>query len=373
MCNAMNKIKKDLDNQAIGLLPLLLFMFLDNYFPYMFSFVIAITFCLFCLILYWRLQERNIYQFMLLPTMLTLAAYALFFPFRVRSILFVHSPLVVEMLLVVSLAFAGFGRHIVLHAIRHSEKPAYKRLYLRTILNEFFFMAQLAQGLYTLHLFCILLYSVLPSELHRNHVVERLLYRELPWLIGLMVILYDQIRVSWLQGSLKKEMWLPVLNDEGKVVGCMARSVSRALPKKYYHPVLRVALLYQGMLYLTKRSSEDFVAPNTLDHPLHGYILFRRNHLDTLRSLLGSLAEDTSLTPRCLIRYTYETDRVKHLVFLYVVRLQNQNQLTEFAHPEGKLWTSRQIQDNLGKSLFSGYFEKEFPYLQNTVMLADKV
>ena len=32
----MNRVKKGLDNQAIGLLPLLLFMFLDNYFSYLF-------------------------------------------------------------------------------------------------------------------------------------------------------------------------------------------------------------------------------------------------------------------------------------------------------------------------------------------------
>ena len=38
----MNRVKKGLDNQAIGLLPLLLFMFLDNYFSYLLSFIIAI-------------------------------------------------------------------------------------------------------------------------------------------------------------------------------------------------------------------------------------------------------------------------------------------------------------------------------------------
>ena len=32
----MNRVKKGLDNQAIGLLPLL-FMFLDNYFSYLLS------------------------------------------------------------------------------------------------------------------------------------------------------------------------------------------------------------------------------------------------------------------------------------------------------------------------------------------------
>ena len=44
----MNRVKKGLDNQAIGLLPLLLFMFLDNYFSYLLSFIIGVTF-LFCL------------------------------------------------------------------------------------------------------------------------------------------------------------------------------------------------------------------------------------------------------------------------------------------------------------------------------------
>ena len=43
----MNRVKKGLDNQAIGLLPLLLFMFLDNYFSYLLSFIIGVTFCLF--------------------------------------------------------------------------------------------------------------------------------------------------------------------------------------------------------------------------------------------------------------------------------------------------------------------------------------
>lgn len=57
--NAMNKVKRNLDNQVIGLLPLILFMFLDNYFPYLLSFVIAISFCMFCCFLYWRLREKK--------------------------------------------------------------------------------------------------------------------------------------------------------------------------------------------------------------------------------------------------------------------------------------------------------------------------
>ncbi|MGM9797514.1 MAG: hypothetical protein ACI3ZY_08080 [Parabacteroides sp.] len=367
----MNKVKKNLDNQAIGLLPLVLFMFLDNFFSYLFSFVIALSFCMLCFLLYWRLQEKNVYQFMFLPTILTFALYTCFFFFRLRTTLFVHSPLIVEMLLVVSLALFSFSKRIVLHHVRHSNKPTYKRIYVRATLNEFFFVAQLVQSIYTLHLFSILIYSVLPMEMHGNLAAERLLYREMPWFLGVSLLIYEQIRVFWMSGSLEKEMWLPVLNDEGKVVGCMARSVSRALPKKYYHPVIRVAVLYQGMIYLVKRSSEDFVSSNTLDHPLHGYMLFRHSHVDTLRTMLGRLADDPLIEPHCLIRYTFETHRVKHLVFLYTIRLENPEQLAEVRHSSGKLWTVKQIKENIGKNVFSGYFEQEYPYLRNTALMEE--
>ena len=37
----------------------------------------------------------------------------------------------------------------------------------------------------------------------------------------------------------------------------------------------------------------------------------------------------------------------------------------------GKLWSVRQIEENLGHGVFSEYFEKEFPYMKNTILLAE--
>ena len=42
--NSMD-IRKGLNNQAVGLLPLLLLMFLNNFYTYLVSFVIAGVFC----------------------------------------------------------------------------------------------------------------------------------------------------------------------------------------------------------------------------------------------------------------------------------------------------------------------------------------
>ena len=174
-----------------------------------------------------------------------------------------------------------------------------------------------------------------------------------------------------MQGSLRKEMWLPVLNDGGKVIGCIARSVSRSLPKKYYHPVVRVAVIYQGMLYLVNRGKKSFVSPDTIDYPFYSYVLFRHSIESTVRETMGGLGEKEDVMPRFLIRYTFENEKVKHLVNLYVMCVRSEEVMDQIKQPNGKLWTSKQIEENLSSGVFSEYFEQEFAYLQNTVLLAE--
>ena len=113
----MNKVKKGLDNQAVGLLPLLLFMFLDNYFSYLLSFIIGVTFCFVCIFLYQVLSKDKVYQFLLLPSAITLVLYSVFLCLKLEPVLFIYSPLITEVLLVVVLAFIGFSRRSVLKKI----------------------------------------------------------------------------------------------------------------------------------------------------------------------------------------------------------------------------------------------------------------
>ena len=366
----MSEVKKRLYNQAIGLSPLLLFMFLNYYFSYWLSFIIGVSFCLICVVLFWILSRDKVYLFILLPSAFTFVLYSLCMCLRLEPMLYAYSPLVAELLFVVTLTVTGFTKRAVLRRVRNSGRHASRRASLRATLNEFYFLAQLLQNLYTLHLFAILFYGMLPDTM-RNMRVARFLYLDLGWIIGVLVIIYEQIRVSLMRGSLKKEMWLPVLNDKGKVIGCIARSVSRSLPKKYFHPIVRVVILFNGMLYLTKRSKEEFVSPETVDYPMHNYILFRRSVESTLKETLGILSRDKSLTLRFLVRYTFENEKVKHLVSLYVVRLRTEEQLLRCKRRSGKLWTPKQIEENLKAGIFSEYFEKEFPYLKSTILLAE--
>ena len=349
----MNSIKKGWENQALGLLPLLLFLVLDNCFTYLQSFLVSVVFCTLSMLIFHGLRKDKVYAFMLLPASLTFVLYSFFLIFmRIESVLVVYTPLIVEVLFVVVLILIRMTRKGLMRKIRNSEIPAYQRTNALTLLNEFFFIAQIAQNLYTLHLFAVILYSIIPETM-QNVWWSRLLYRDLGVIIGVLVIVYEQIRLMMLQGRLRKEMWLPVLNDKGNVIGSIAYSVSRLLPKKYYHPIIRVALVYNGMLYLSKRNAYSCVSPSLLDYPFYRYVLFRQTIEAAVHQAIEKLrVQIKTIEPFPLIRYTFENEKVKHQVSLFIVRINDERLLEPLKEKNGKLWSVRQIEENLPHGIF---------------------
>ncbi len=365
----MKELKNRLDNQAVGLLPILLFMILDNYISYFLSFVISLGFSFICIFLFNLLTKNKIYQFLLLPTVLTFFLYFLFLNFRIEPTFYQYSSVLIEMLFVVVLAFTGFTKSGVINRICKSDNPLFKRTQWRTTLNEFYFVSQIIQNVFTLHLFVVLVYMILPVSIH-NPATENFLNSILAIILGVMIIIYEQLRIMIIQGKFRKEIWLPVLSDEGKVIGCVARSVSQGQPKKYYHPIVRIAVMYKGMLYLVKGDQEHSSA-GKLDYPYQQDVLFRRSIDATVKETLGRLGKDKNIKPRFQLTYRFENEQVKQLVYLYTLRVDTEEQLKQTSSEHGKLWTVAQIGENLQAGLFSEYFDQEFSYLKSTVLLAE--
>lgn len=371
----MTRIRKSWENQALGILPLLLFLLLDNYISYLQAYTVSAIFCVLSMFVFHILRKDKIYSFMLLPSFLTLILYAFFLIFmRVEEVLAVYTPLITEILLIIVLTVVKIVKKLLLHRVRDAQHPAYEKTHNLTMLNEFFFIAQLFRNLYILHLLGIAFYNILPEEM-KDIRFNRFLYRDMGLIIGVAVIVYEQIRLLMVRGRLKKEMWLPVLNDKGSVIGCIAYSVSRLLPKKYYHPIVRIALVHKGMLYLAKRNEYAYVSASMIDYPFYRYVLFRQSieaaaqqAVEGLKTLVGKIQ------PRLLIRYTFENERVKHQVSLFVICIQDEQVIEQYKQvQDGKLWSIQQIEENLGKGIFSVYFEREFSYLKNTILLAENL
>ena len=367
-------IRHGLNNQAVGLLPLLLPIGLNYVYTYLVSFIVASAVCLVSLVIFWGLARRRRYQFMLLPTAATLALYSLFLVLRLGPMLYVYSPLITEWLLVAVLSAIGSVQRIVIGRVRRSRRPTFRRTQFRTALNEFFFVARIAQNAFTLHLFVFLFYLLLP-EGGETLWIEQLLQREAPLVIGLGLLIYEQIRLTMMKRGLAEEVWLPVVDTKGHVIGRVAYSVSLSAEARHYrHPVVRIAVMHRGMLYLSRRDADRLVSPEAMDHPLSAPILFGQTPEQAIRELLGRTCFSKSdLKPRLLVRYLFDNKRVSRLVSLYVVHLRSESALDDCTRKsEGKLWTVRQIEENLHSGLFSEYFEQEYHCLSRTALQAEQ-
>ena len=225
----MKWLKKGIENQSIGLLPIILFLFLDNYFDYRLSFVVAVAFCVISFFAYYLLRKDRKYMYMLVPTIATFILYSLFMCLRIYPILYVYSSLVIELLLVGVLAVAGIFKQRMFRLIRESDANKFEKNRMRNLLNEFYFIAPIVKRIYMIHLFSVLVYGLLPDSM-QSITFERFLLRSLPVIIGICIILFEQLRLFLLLYQLENETWLPVLSDEGRVIGRIACSVSKSVP-----------------------------------------------------------------------------------------------------------------------------------------------
>jgi hypothetical protein len=364
-------MKNGLNCQTAGLLPLLALMLLSRYFPFQMSSVIAIFLCTCSLLLYGVLARRKTYILMLLPASFALILYSIFIRSGMELIMYNYTPLVIAWLLVVALSLVSIFRRFILKYIRDAKHPVMKTPEFRAALTEYFYVAQIVQNMYTLYFF-VLLYYIIFLEGHRSMPVDRFLYHDAPFVFGTVAVLYELVRLTLLTQRLANEVWLPVINPAGKVIGRIAWSVSSCSNARYCHPVVRLAVVCQGMIYLAPRTTGSPFLQGTLDYPVFGYVKFRRTLEQTVKELAGRFMPWNLMNLRFLVRYTFRNEKVHTMVSLYVALLESEDEFSRYIRPvNGKWWTCRQIEENLHKGIFSEYFEQEYPYLQNTVLLAE--
>ncbi len=190
-------------------------------------------------------------------------------------------------------------------------------------------------------------------------------------LILLSVMFFVELcRLRLLKSRFYDEEWLSVVDEHGNVTGKVAKSVTKELKNRFMHPVVRVALIHKGKLYLKKRSASHFLNQGMLDYPFEKYLIFRHDVDEAVHNVLKREIGDDILPYRFLLKYVFENDATKRLIFLYVSQVDDEDEFARLRLKDGKLWTVAQIDDNLGMNVFSENFELEFEYLRNTVLLS---
>lgn len=163
------------------------------------------------------------------------------------------------------------------------------------------------------------------------------------------------------------EEWLPIVDDEGRVIGKAPRSLCHR-GEKLLHPVVHLHVLNaQKHIYLQKRPLDKLVQPGKWDTAVGGHI----SAGETLETALKREAwEEIGLekfSARLVKTYRWETDLEAELVYSFVSYDFKSIHLHSDEVTEGKFWSVRQIESNIGQGIFTPNFEYEYQLLKGVI------
>ena len=183
-------------------------------------------------------------------------------------------------------------------------------------------------------------------------------------ILGLLVIALLLYRRYLVRRCYKKEYWLPVVDNGGRVIGRVARSVSLETPGTYQHPLIRIMVLKSRTIYLSPRTYEFCPDIGKYDYPFECMMEYGNSVEETLIRMQEKYFPK-SMKPRFLLKYKHENKIGHWQVLLYFLQINDEQELVGLDKSNGKFWTIQQIQENLGQSYFSAFLEGEMDFLES--------
>lgn len=363
-------LKKYIMNPCLGLLPLLLYTLLyyltsDIYISLVSGLIFAVIAEIGLRIWTKTMRLGLMFFVSFISLAITFVLWMLLHESFINNYLFVVFPEIFTVSIIIVMRLSKV--YVNLHYFKK------ENILQKAFINEFFEVSAFIQYFLTIHLFIVLIHKHLMDNIGIENKFDTLIYIWTP-IVGIAaLIIYESFKMRRIVKKLKKEEWLPIVDEKGQVTGKIAKSVSRQMKNKFLHPVVRIALVCNGKIYLQARSSDDICEPGKIDYPFEKYMLFNHQiNLVARNSIYRILGRELPFS--FLLKYTYENENTKRLIFLFVSRIKEESEVEKLGSLTGKFWSVKQIESDFGDdSKFSECFQLEFEYLKNTVLLADEI
>ncbi len=157
--------------------------------------------------------------------------------------------------------------------------------------------------------------------------------------------------------------WLPVLNEEGKVIGKASRAQVHN-GSKVLHPVVHLHVFNKkGELFVQKRATDKDIQPGKWDTSVGGHISFKETPQKALQREAKEELNIKTDDAKFLFSYIWESDVEKEFVYMFAITT-DQDVVPDPKELAGGRWMNiAEIKTKLGKSFFTPNFEHEFQML----------
>lgn len=182
-------------------------------------------------------------------------------------------------------------------------------------------------------------------------------------LFGIVVLALLFYRRYLKRRSHKKEYWLPIVDDTGNAIGRVARFVSFEKPHLYQHPLIRIVVRKSKSIYLSPRRSEICPDYQTYDHPFERMMRYGES-VEHCINIYQKRHFPKSQRPQFALKYKHENAIGSWQVLLYILRVNDENELINMDKNKGKYWYMSQLHENRGMSCFSTLLEGELDFMK---------
>lgn len=168
-------------------------------------------------------------------------------------------------------------------------------------------------------------------------------------------------RQAMKEKDLKNQEWLPVIQDDGQVIGMATRAYCHS-GSGVLHPVVHLHILDRlGRIYLQKRSMSKKCQPGKWDTAVGGHIDYGETVQEALMRETQEELGFNRFNPIAIKNYIFEFEKDREMVFVFAA-VGNAFPI----HPnseeidEGRFWTQEEIDAAMGKGILTPNFEGEF-------------
>ena len=163
--------------------------------------------------------------------------------------------------------------------------------------------------------------------------------------------------------KMKKEEWLPIVDEKGEVSGQAPRSICHS-GSKLLHPVVHLHITNdRHELFLQKRSMKKDLLPGMWDTAVGGHIGVNEKVEDALKREASEELGITDFEARFLGNYVWESPHERELVFSFLCTRYNRIHIDNDEVDEGRFWTLQELAEGMEKNKLTPNLVHEYRLL----------